>query len=59
MGWADVPARNEHRLVTVHLHSNQLINFLLAERALCMFCMQEDEQPKVIRGRITWDDEPG
>jgi hypothetical protein len=73
MGWADVPARNEYRLVTVHehsnqlinylvtvhLHSNQLINFLLAERALCMFCMQEDEQPKVIRGRITWDDEPG
>jgi len=26
MGWADVPARNEHRLVIVHEHSNQLSN---------------------------------
>ena len=26
LGWADIPARNEHGLVTVHLHSNQLIN---------------------------------
>jgi hypothetical protein len=51
MGWADVPARNKHGPVTVHLHSNQVIIFLLAERAQCTFCMQEDEQQKEIRCR--------
>jgi len=26
VGWADVPARSNHGLVTVHEHNNQLIN---------------------------------
>ena len=30
--------------VTVHMHSNRVINSWLAERAQCTFCMQEDEQ---------------
>jgi hypothetical protein len=35
------------------MHSNRLIIFLLAERALCTFCMQEDDPKMVITGRVT------
>jgi len=41
----------------VPLHSNQLINFLLAERAQCTFCMQEDEQGKSYLRRWAWVEE--
>jgi hypothetical protein len=48
VGWADVLAHRRKKkpwLVTMHEHSNQLINyfFLHAERAQCTFCKQEDD----------------
>jgi hypothetical protein len=33
------------------MHSNRVIIFLLAERAQCMFCMQEENPETKMRGR--------